>query len=101
MTGRPIHTVKDHALNDDQPDDQDIRHVRIHVTGHVQGVGFRQTARQNARKLGIDATAENQADGSVIIETRGPRERVEKLIHWASHGPALARVDNISVTEIE
>ncbi|HWV22961.1 MAG TPA: acylphosphatase, partial [Thermomicrobiales bacterium] len=71
--------------------------VRILVTGHVQGVGFRQSARQRARELGIQTTAINQADGSVLLETTGPSDIVEQLIEWARTGPALAHVDDITV----
>lgn len=73
--------------------------VRIRITGRVQGVGFRQSARQQARKLDIEATAVNQADGSVIVETRGPRDAVQQLIEWTRKGPALAEVEKIEVTQ--
>lgn len=73
--------------------------VRIQIRGHVQGVGFRQSARQEARKLGIEATAVNQTDGSVIVETSGPRDAVEELIAWTRKGPPLAEVEEIEVTQ--
>lgn len=78
-------------------DTKEIR-VRLQVTGHVQGVGFRKAARQTARKLGIEATAVNRDDGSVIIEATGPRDAVETFIQWARIGPPLAEVDNVTVT---
>lgn len=78
--------------------DSEETSVRIRITGRVQGVGFRQSAREQARSLGIDATAVNQPDGSVIVEASGPRDAVEQLIDWTRKGPALADVDEIEVT---
>ena len=74
--------------------------VRIKIRGRVQGVGFRQSTREQARNLGIKATAVNQSDGSVIVETSGPRDAVEQLIAWTRKGPALANVEEIEVTPV-
>ena len=71
--------------------------VRILVHGRVQGVGFRQSVRKQARLLGLDAKAHNRDDGSVLIESTGPRAIVDKLTAWAHSGPALARVDDVTV----
>jgi acylphosphatase len=71
--------------------------VRILVTGHVQGVGYRQSARQQARKLGIEAKALNRPDGSVLLEAQGPREVVDQLVDWAKVGPVLAEVRDVTV----
>ena len=103
-TGGMIYAVISAGVSDDmeentvnsQPQDDHIS-VRILVTGRVQGVGFRQTARQQARLLGIEASAYNRQDGSVLVETTGPRETIEKLIAWAHKGPALAQVDDVTV----
>lgn len=82
-------------MNAQQPS-RDIN-VRILITGRVQGVGFRQSARQYAHQLGLHTTAINQEDGTVLLETSGPSEIVERFIDWARTGPALARVDDITV----
>jgi len=71
--------------------------VRILVTGRVQGVGFRQSARRRAHQLGLQTTAINREDGSVLLETTGPSDIVEQLIAWAHNGPELARVDDVTV----
>jgi acylphosphatase len=80
-----------------QHTDPETVNVRILVTGHVQGVGFRQSARQQARKLGIEATALNRPDGSVLLETKGPRDVVDQLVDWAKEGPKLAQVRDVTV----
>lgn len=74
-------------------------HVIVKITGHVQGVGFRQSARQRARELGIRATAVNRDDGSVIIEARGPHVAVDKLVEWTRRGPPRAVVEELTVVE--
>lgn len=71
--------------------------VRLIITGRVQGVGFRQSARQQASQLGLEATAVNREDGSVLLETSGPREIVKQFIEWAEIGPELASVDDVTV----
>ncbi len=71
--------------------------VRILVHGRVQGVGFRQSARQQARLLGLEAKACNRHDGSVLVEATGPKAVIDELIAWAHSGPALARVDDVTV----
>src|SRR5699024_765915 len=71
--------------------------IRILVKGYVQGVGFRQSARKYAEELGLPVSATNQADGSVLIETTGPRETVQKMIDWTYSGPPRAQVDDVTV----
>lgn len=75
-----------------------VRDVQIRVTGHVQGVGFRVGARHRARELGVHLHAENQPDGSVLLEAKGNADAVERLVVWAKQGPRSARVDHVEVT---
>ena len=51
----------------------------LRVTGRVQGVGFRATARQFAGQLGLMGYAANLPDGSVEICAQGEREHLEKF----------------------
>ena len=76
-----------------------VRDVQIRVTGHVQGVGFRAGAHHRARKLGVDLHAENQPDGSVLLEATGKADAVERLVVWAKRGPCGARVDQVVITD--
>ena len=80
--------------------DSEETSVRIRIMGRVQGVGFRKSVREKARRLGIEATAVNQPDGSVTVEAHGPRQAVEALIDWSQTGPVLAEVKEIEVTPI-
>lgn len=79
---------------------QSTRRVRLLIRGHVQGVGFRATARHQGQRLGIDLTARNLDDGSVQIDASGPSRAIDALIRWAHHGPPHARVDAVDVLDL-
>jgi acylphosphatase len=62
-------------------------HYKIHVTGRVQGVGFRWSASNTARSLGIKGFVKNQSDGSVYIEAEGTGEQLKAYTEWCKNGP--------------
>jgi acylphosphatase len=74
--------------------------LQLHITGRVQGVGYRASAQQQARKLGLSGFVRNQPDGSVYAEITGSQLQVEKMIRWCQNGPPLARVAAVKVTEV-
>jgi acylphosphatase len=82
-----------------QNDTSQFRHVRIRVHGQVQGVGYRASARSEAQHLGIDITAHNLDDGSVLIEAEGRPDAVGKFVEWARTGPSYAHVESVDVEE--
>ena len=73
------------------------KRVKIKVYGIVQGVFFRATTRDVARKLGLKGTVRNVADGSVEIIAEGPEENLNELIKFARKGPSSARVYDIHI----
>ena len=72
----------------------------ILVTGEVQGVFFRQTAQEKARKLGVQGTVMNKEDGTVAIVATGTRELLDAFVEWCKEGPPRARVKDVEVKEI-
>lgn len=74
--------------------------VSIIVSGKVQGVYYRQSAREKATELGVTGYVLNQPDGSVAITATGTTEQLEKLIAWCHQGPRLARVTRVDVKEV-
>lgn len=73
--------------------------VRLHVSGQVQMVGYRQTCRQVARSLDLTGWVRNLPDGGVEILAQGEEEAVERLVAWAWAGPTMARVAGVE-TEV-
>jgi acylphosphatase len=73
---------------------------RVVVHGRVQGVWFRESARQHAERLGLAGWVRNRPDGAVEAELEGDGEDVEVLVSWFRHGPAQARVDSVEVEEL-
>lgn len=52
----------------------------IVFTGHVQGVGFRATARECARGRAVTGWVRNEPDGSVRLEIQGARAEVGAVL---------------------
>jgi acylphosphatase len=69
----------------------------IRIRGRVQGVFFRGSAVDEARRLGLTGTVCNRPDGSVEAVATGPREDVERLVAWCRRGPPAARVEEVEV----
>lgn len=58
--------------------DPTARHVIF--TGHVQGVGFRYTARQTAQQYRVTGFVRNLPDGTVEMHIQGPAQEIEHCI---------------------
>ncbi|MDQ0589117.1 acylphosphatase [Variovorax paradoxus] len=69
------------------------------VRGLVQGVGYRWSMVQAARRLGVRGWVRNRRDGSVEALAFGPAAAVDALVSWARSGPDGARVDALEVVE--
>ena len=68
-------------------------HLRIH--GHVQGVWFRESARQEAGRTGVVGWIRNTPEGEVEAVAEGPTDAVEAFVRWCHRGPAAARVAGV------
>jgi len=72
--------------------------IKIIIHGRVQGVGFRYWARQRIEELGITGEVWNNDDGTVGAEiTAGSDPKVQRLIELLKTGPALAKVEKITI----
>lgn len=69
--------------------------ARFLVSGKVQGVWFRASAREQALALGLRSLARNLDDGRVEVVVLGDAAAIEQLATWLRHGPPLARVDAV------
>lgn len=70
----------------------------MRVVGRVQGVGFRESCRREAHRLGVTGTVRNLGDGSVEAVIEGPAPAVEQMTAWCHRGPRAAHVRSVSVT---
>lgn len=75
------------------------KHVNIKITGKVQGVFFRASAKENADQFDIKGLVRNEPDGSVYIEAEGESENLNHFINWCRKGPVSARIDLCEVHE--
>lgn len=71
--------------------------AHLHVSGRVQGVGFRASTRREARDQGVSGWVQNLADGRVEAVFEGPEADVEAMIEWCRDGPSTARVEDLTV----
>ena len=69
--------------------------VRYFVSGRVQGVSFRASARDQALRLGLDGYVRNLADGRVEVLACGDEEALRSLEEWLWSGPPAADVDDV------
>ena len=73
---------------------------RCYVSGRVQGVFFRASARSRARELGVTGHARNLPDGRVEVLACGPAAAVEALRAWLWEGPPAAQVTAVEVEDV-
>lgn len=76
-----------------------MKHLNISVSGLVQGVFFRASAKEETDKLDIRGFAKNMPDGSVYIEAEGEENNLNKFIKWCNKGPLMAQVEKIEISE--
>ena len=75
--------------------------LKLHITGLVQGVGYRETMRREAAALGVTGWVRNRHDGSVEAWIEGAPDAVRALIDWAWRGPRAARVAGVKTVGVE
>ena len=71
--------------------------LEIEVSGRVQGVWFRASTRDEARRLGLTGWVRNLPDGRVDAVFEGEEERLRQVLAWCHRGPPGARIDRVEV----
>jgi acylphosphatase len=77
-----------------------MKTVHLIVTGKVQGVFYRASAKTVALALRLNGWVRNCADGTVEILVSGTDENVQEFIHWSKQGPAGAAVSGVAIREV-
>lgn len=74
--------------------------VRAHlfVSGVVQGVSFRASTQDQARRRAVVGWVKNLDDGRVEAVAQGTKEKVAELVAWCRKGPPAAKVEKLDVT---
>lgn len=73
----------------------DHERARVRISGQVQGVFFRDSAREKAEQLGLAGRVKNLPDGRVEAVFEGPSDKVREMVDWCEHGPSQASVEHV------
>jgi acylphosphatase len=73
--------------------------ARAHITveGLVQGVCFRVSTVEEARRHGVTGWVRNNPDGTVEAVIEGDKGAVKRLLKWCHRGPPDARVTRVNL----
>jgi acylphosphatase len=71
------------------------------ISGRVQGVGYRMSMVDEARRLGVTGWVRNRRDGSVEAVVDGDPAAVAAIVAWARRGPPGSRVTDVSIAETD
>jgi acylphosphatase len=69
------------------------------VSGHVQGVWFRESCRREAEARDVAGWVANRADGTVEAVFEGREPAVAEVVAWCRTGPPRAVVAAVDVSE--
>jgi len=75
-----------------------MKHIKIRITGKVQGVGFRFTTKVVADQMGVRGMIKNEKDGSVYIEAEADEMLLDVFLEWCNEGPDRSQIENVEVT---
>lgn len=77
-----------------------MRAYQAKIEGLVQGVGFRWSAVNEARRLGVHGWIRNEADGSVSARFEGEDASVAAFREWLGKGPPGATVRDATFSPV-
>ena len=73
-----------------------LTRTRAIIHGTVQGVFYRASCQNEARKLDLTGYVRNRADGTVELEAQGDSADVDRLLDWCWQGPPDAEVTRVT-----
>ena len=74
-----------------------MNRAELVVTGRVQGVFYRASAQQEARRLGLSGEIRNSPGGEVEAVVEGEKAAIDEFIAWCRRGPPSAEVEDVRV----
>ena len=75
----------------------DIKNVRVLISGRVQGVCFRACTRDQAQILDLSGWVRNLSDGRVEALFEGPSEVIDQMLEWCKEGAPSSSVSDLEV----
>ncbi|MGK0290000.1 MAG: acylphosphatase [bacterium] len=77
------------------------KQIRITVQGRVQGVFYRKSTEQRAKRMELYGTVQNLENGDVEIVAYGLEEQLQKFEEWCWTGSPLSNVSEVLVSDEE
>jgi acylphosphatase len=74
---------------------------RLVIHGHVQGVFFRDSLREQAERHGVAGWARNRSDGTVHAHLEGDAQAVDRVEAFAREGPPRAHVTQVEASDAQ
>ena len=71
--------------------------VHLIISGKVQGVFYRASAKKKAEELNINGWIKNTREGNVEAMISGEKEAVDRFVRWCKAGPERAVVEDVRV----
>jgi acylphosphatase len=90
-----VHTVVLNIFENSMPT------VHLVISGKVQGVFFRASAKDVADEIGLTGWVKNTKEGDVEIKANGSDDQLQKFMEWCKIGPRRAVVTNLQVKNID
>ena len=78
-----------------------LSRVHVQIYGRVQGVFFRQTTLEMAKKNNITGYVRNKLNGTVEALFEGEEDNVSRMIEFSHHGPPSASVQGVEIISNE
>jgi len=78
-----------------------MKAVAVRVSGSVQGVYFRASARHEGERLGLRGWVRNRDGGVVALHLQGDASSVDAMLDWCRVGPPAARVSRVEVDDAQ
>ncbi len=78
-----------------------MKTYQLIISGKVQGVWYRASAKDKALELGLTGKIWNEPDGNVSAIVQGSSDKISDYIQWCKEGPPLAEVKDVKAEEID
>ncbi len=74
-----------------------MKTIHLIISGKVQGVFFRVSAKRMAQELKLTGWVKNTVEGNVEIIVSGEEKVLENFVEWCNKGPENACVKDVKI----